>query len=159
MTKQADAVLWHQRLLHCGTHTFKKLHEQVDGVPNLSKMEPFDDVNKCTTCMKAKLTKVPADHISLRATLNTPYQGLYIDFGFAGKVLKDKDDKVLEEARTDVEGLNGENSWILLSDGLTRIMHGDCRLSKASPIKYLDSFLKQYSPNMGPGKKWVVLRA
>ena len=36
-------------------------------------------------------------------------------------------------------------------------MHGDCRLSKASPVKYLDSFLKQYSPNMGPGKKWVVL--
>ena len=33
--------------------------------------------------------------------------------------------------------------------------HGDTRLSKASPIKYLESFLQEYSPNVS--NKFVVL--
>ena len=35
------------------------------------------------------------------------------------------------------------------------MLHGDCRLTKASPIKYLRSFLTEYSPNCP--NKWVVL--
>ena len=105
--------------------------------------------------MKAKLSKTPADHISLRATVDTPYQGIYLDFAFSGIVQKDKDGGIIESTQKDVEGLNGETSWILISDAFTRMMHGDCRLSKASPIKYLKSFLEQYSPEME--NKWVVM--
>ena len=39
LNQEAEALLWHQRLLHCGHHVFKDLHEKVDGVPNLSKFK------------------------------------------------------------------------------------------------------------------------
>ena len=84
-----------------------------------------------------------------------PYQLLYLDFGFSGRISKDKDGNVIESSREDVEGINGETSWILISDGKTRMMHGDCRLSKVSPVKYLESFLQQYAPAMKD--KWVVM--
>ena len=154
LNKEAEALLWHQRLLHCGTHVFKYLHKKVDWVPNLSKFQ-FDDVFKCPTCIKSKLTKDSPGPNSLQSTVNTPYQGLYIDFAFSGKVSKDSDGNVIEETRKDVEGLNGETAWILISDAFSCMMHGDCRLSKASPIKYLKSFLAQYSPNHK--RKWVMM--
>ena len=55
----------------------------------------------------------------------TPYQGLYIDFGFTGRILKDKDGKIIESSCVDIEGLNGKQAWILISYGKTRILHGD----------------------------------
>ena len=51
--------------------------------------------------------------------------------------------------------MNGETAWILISDAQTRMLHGDTRLSKSSPVKYLESFLQQYSPKYK--NKWVVL--
>jgi hypothetical protein len=35
------------------------------------------------------------------------------------------------------------------------MLHGDVRLSKASPVKYFESFLSEYSPNLRD--KWVVM--
>ena len=74
------------------------------------------------------------------------YQGLFIDFDFSGKVKQDKDGVVIEASRKDVEGMDGETTWILISDTQTRMLHSDTRLSKSSPLKYLESFLQQYSP-------------
>ena len=51
--------------------------------------------------------------------------------------------------------MNGETAWILISDAQTRMLHGDTCLSKPSPVKYLESFLQQYSPECK--NKWVVL--
>ena len=45
--------------------------------------------------------------------------------------------------------------WILVSDGKTRMLHGDTRLSKASPLAWLESFLSEYSPECK--NKWVVM--
>ena len=42
--------------------------------------------------------------------------------------------------------MNGESAWILICDAQTKILHGDCQKSKASPVKYLKSFLQEYSP-------------
>ena len=53
------------------------------------------------------------------------------------------------------EGLSGDTAWILISDAQTKMLHGDTRMLKASPIKYLKSFLKEYSPNVS--NKFVVL--
>ena len=41
LNKDAEALLWHQRLIHSGTHAHKDLHEHVDGVPNLSDFKLY----------------------------------------------------------------------------------------------------------------------
>ena len=48
--------------------------------------------------MKANLTKSAAGHSSLRDSLTHPYQGLYIDFGFSGRISKDADGNVKESS-------------------------------------------------------------
>ncbi|KAG7353842.1 hypothetical protein IV203_003197 [Nitzschia inconspicua] len=50
------------------------------------------------------------------------------------------------ERKKDFTGLNGETCWILVTDHFTRAVFGDTRVSKASPIEWLRSFLHQYSP-------------
>jgi hypothetical protein len=147
LNKEAEALLWHQRHIHCGPYSLKDIHNHVDGVPNLSSFK-FDDLLKCPTCLKINLTKSPAGHKSLRDTVTRPYQGLYIGFAFSGKISRDKNGKVIESSRVDVQGINGETSWVLIADAYSRMLHGDVRLSKASPVKYFESFLSEYSPNV-----------
>ena len=74
--------------------------------------------------------------------MERPYQGLFIDFFFSGKVKQNKEGVVIEASRKDVEGMNGETAWILISDAQTRMLHGNTHLiSKSSLVKYLKSFL------------------
>jgi hypothetical protein len=68
LNKEAEALLWHQRLIHCGAHSMKDIHNHVDGVPNLSSFK-LDDLSKCPTCIKTNLTKIAAGKKSLRATV------------------------------------------------------------------------------------------
>ena len=104
---------------------YKDLHTHVDGIPNLSRFK-FNDYLNCPTCLRANLGKNPSSHESLRSRLKLPYQGMYIDFGFSGKVQTDKNGKVIESTRAEVEGLNGATCWLLISDGKTRMLYGDC---------------------------------
>jgi len=46
----------------------------------------------------------------------------------------------------DYIGLNGETSWILVTDHFSRMKHGDTRVSKASPINWLRAFLEKHAP-------------
>jgi hypothetical protein len=154
LNKEAEALLWHQRLIHCGPHSLKDIHNHVDGVPDLSSFK-FNDLLKCPTCLKTNLTKSAAGKKSLCDTVTCPYQGLYIDFAISGKISRDKNGKIIESSRVDVEGINGETSWVLIADAFSRMLHGDVRLSKASPVKYFESFLSEYSPNVHG--KWVVM--
>ena len=130
------------------------MHKHVDGIPNLNNFQ-LNDLEKCATCLQAKAHKNPAGTRSLRDTESHPYQGLYVDFGFPGKISYDDEGNAIETTREEVEGINGKRAWILISDAQTKILHGDARLSKSSPIKYLESFLKEYSP---PNLKnrWVM---
>ena len=116
--QEALELLRHCRLIHCGASTLKGLHKYVDGVPDMSKFE-FNDIKKCATCLQAKIHKNSPGTHSLRDTVSHPYQGLYIDMGFPGKVSYDKDGNPVESTREDVEGLNGERAWILISDAQT----------------------------------------
>ena len=109
----------------------------------------------CATCIKENLTKAASGNSSLCNSLKHPYQGLYIDFGFHGQISKDADGNVKESSQVDIEGINGEQAWILISDGKSRMLHGDTRLTKASPLKYLESFLKEYFSKCK--NKWVVM--
>jgi hypothetical protein len=81
---------------------------------------------------------------------------LYIDFAFSGKISRDKNGKITKSSRVDVEGINGETSWVLIADAFFRMLHGDVRLSKASPVKYFESLLSEYSPQ-NVRDKWVVM--
>ena len=154
LTNKAHEVLWHQRLIHLSPQTLKDAYKHVDGIPNLSKFE-FDDIDNCSTCSKANMRKRSPGKRSLSDSVTRPYQGLFIDFGFSGRISFDKDGKVIESSRQDIEGLNGETAWILIADAQTKMLHGDTRVSKASPLKYLESFLQEYSPNVP--NKFVVL--
>ena len=87
----------------------KDLHRHLEGIPDLSKTK-FNNLTHCATCMKANLTKSAAGHSSLRDSLTHPYQGLYIDFGFSGRISKDEDNNVKESSQVDIEGLNGEQA-------------------------------------------------
>ena len=78
---------------------------------------------------------------SLSEFASVPFHGIFVDFGFAGRLSYDKEGKVVESSRENIEGINGKTSWILISDAQTKMLHGDTRMSKASPIKYLESFL------------------
>ena len=136
ITDSAREMLWHQRLIHIGQNSMKDIHLHMDGVPNFSN-EKFDDLTKYTTCLKANLTKSPAGHTCLRESLTWAYQGFYIDFGFPGRISKDKDGNVIESSWTDIESLNGDQAWIMISDGKTKMLHGDTYHSKSSPFKFL----------------------
>jgi len=46
----------------------------------------------------------------------------------------------------DYIGLNGETSWIPVTDHFSRMKHGDTRVSKASPINWLRAFLQKHAP-------------
>jgi len=46
----------------------------------------------------------------------------------------------------DYLGLNGETSWILITDHFSGMKHGDTKASKASPINWLREFLKKHAP-------------
>ena len=84
LNKEAEAILWHQRSIHCGSHSLKSASLCVDRVPNLSAFN-FDDILKCPTCLQTNLTKNFGKK-SLRDSVERPYQGLFIDFSFSGKV-------------------------------------------------------------------------
>ena len=153
LNKEVEAILWHQRLIHCGSHSLQSTSLYDDRVQNLAAFY-FNDILKYPICLKTNLTKNFRKK-SLCDSVERPYQDLCIDFTFLGKVKRDKDGVVIEASRKDVEGMNSETACILISDAQKRMLHGDTRLSKSPPVKYLESFLQQYSPECR--NKWVVL--
>ncbi|KAG7370163.1 reverse transcriptase RNA-dependent DNA polymerase [Nitzschia inconspicua] len=138
----AERLLWHQRLGHPSDHYLYHAHEHITGVPRFRHFDPI--LEQCPTCIRAKQTKESAGTHSTR-TATQPFQGLSMDFSFAGVRSKDV------ERKQDFTGLNGETCWILVTDHFTRAVFGDTRVSKASPIEWLRSFLRQHSPQC-PGK-------
>ena len=90
LTEQAHEMLWHQRLIHLHPASIQNAHNFVDGILNLSKFN-FNDMDQCTTCIEANLCKRSAGKRSLSKSVTCPYQDLFIDYGFPGKVSRDKD--------------------------------------------------------------------
>ena len=147
LTVKTERKLWHQRLCHMHPDIIQNAHKFVDGVPEF-KGEPISpELDKCTTCIKSKFTKVSPGPGLQPPTI--PYQGLAMDFSFSGVVSKDK------SRRQDIEGLNGETSWLLIKCNFTKILHGDTLISKAPPVQFLKQFLQTYSPECSG--KYVIL--
>lgn len=136
--KETERLLWHQRLGHPSDYYLYNAHKHITGVPKFKHMDPILD--SCPTCIRAKQTKEPAGSNTTR-TATVPYQGLSIDFSFAGAKSKN------ENRATDFVGFNGETCWILVSDHFSRMKHGDTRVTKASPLDWLETFLRNHAPN------------
>ncbi|KAG7359997.1 reverse transcriptase RNA-dependent DNA polymerase [Nitzschia inconspicua] len=94
----AERLLWHQRLGHPSDHYLYHAHEHITGVPRFRHFDPI--LEQCPTCIRAKQTKESAGTHSTR-TATQPFQGLSIDFSFAGVRSKDV------ERKKDFTGLNG----------------------------------------------------
>ena len=47
-----------------------------------------------------------------------------------------------KDREADYMGINGETAWILVYDHFSRRLHGDTRMSKASPLGWLRHFLE-----------------
>ena len=109
----------------------------MTGVPKFS--QESDVTSICLTCIQAKQTKASPGHISTR-TETIAHQGLSIDFSFAGQTSDNASSR-----RKYYEGFNGETYWILITDHYTSMKYGDTRTSKASPLKWLNFSLSQYS--------------
>ena len=126
-------MIWHQRLIHLSPATLQNAYKYVEDIPNLSNFS-FNDVKHCPTCIKENMRKNSAGKQSLSKTVSHPYQGLFVDFSFSGKLSFDKDRKVKPGLQEDIEGIHGETAWILISDAQTKMLRGNCRTSKASPL-------------------------
>lgn len=137
LRRETERLLWHQRLGHPSDYYLFNAHKHITGVPKFKHLEPILDT--CPTCIRSKQTKEPAGNNTTR-TATVPYQGLSIDFSFAGTKSKNAD------RATDFVGFNGETCWILVSDHFTRMKHGDTRVSKATPLEWLRQFLRKHSP-------------
>lgn len=135
--QETERLLWHQRLGHPSDYYLFNAHKHIKGVPKFKHLVPVLDV--CPTCIRAKQTKESAGLHTTR-TATAPYQGLSINFSFAGQKSSDP------TCAKDFVGINGETCWILISDHFSRMKHGSTRVSKASPIQWLLDFLRKHSP-------------
>ncbi|GAX10430.1 hypothetical protein FisN_21Lu161 [Fistulifera solaris] len=135
---QTQRLLWHQRLGHPSNHYLVNAHKYVKGIPVFQHADPVLDT--CPTCIRSKQVKASSAGNTTR-TATVPYQGLSVDFSFSGQLSSDPG------RADDYLGINGETCWILVTDHVTRMQHGDTRLSKASPIHWLDHFLSEHKPS------------
>eukprot|EP00980_Cylindrotheca_fusiformis_P004427 scaffold946_cov73-Cylindrotheca_fusiformis.AAC.2 len=148
LRQETERLLWHQeRLGHpSDDHYLYNSHKFIDGVPKFKHKDNI--LEKCPTCIRAKLKKQPAGPNSTRVATQ-PYQGLSVDFSFAGMKLKNA------ERAKDFVGVKGETCWILITDHFSRMKHGATRVSKASPIEWIQDFLRTHSPKCA--NKYVIL--
>ncbi|MCE2996259.1 MAG: hypothetical protein LW863_11705 [Flammeovirgaceae bacterium] len=133
-----ERMLWHQRLGHPSDHYLYNAHKFVKGVPHFRHETPVLDT--CPVCIQSKQKKEPPGPNSTR-TATAPYQGLSIDFAFAGCTSKNQSTRA-----EDYIGLHGETAYILIVDHFSRRYHGETRVSKASPIAWIRNFLQQHAP-------------
>ena len=60
-----------------------------------------------------------------------------------------------KEQRKDYVGLNRETSWILISDHFSCMLIGNTRISKGTPLVWLEKFLQAYLPKCN--NKYVMM--
>ena len=144
-----DRLLWHQRLGHCSDEKLAHAHKYADGVPQFSSTKSVLD--NCPVCLAAKTRHQPRGDTDTRATATRPFQGLSLDFSFAGQASKDA---TRGESYT---GFNGETCYILIADHHTEELFGSPRVSKAAPIEYLRLWLRTHVSGTPPTGRYVMM--
>ena len=134
---ETERILWHQRLGHPCDEYLYSAHKFIDGVPKFKRRS--DVMSKCSTCIKAKMTKNSPGPNSTKRALHHG-QGLSIDFSFSGVKSKNT------SRRKDFVGINGETSWLLITDHHTGMEYGQTFCSKASPVEWIREWLQVHAP-------------
>ena len=136
---ETDRILWHQRLCHLCDKYFYSAHKFIDVVPKFKRHS--DVMSKCSTCIKAKMTKIDPGPNSTKRALHHG-QGLAVDFSFSGVQSKKK------VCCKDFVGINCETCWVLITDHHKSMQYGKKCRSKASLIEWLRSWLHAHSQNL-----------
>lgn len=105
-------MIWNQHLIHTLPQTIRDTYIFVDGIPYISNFD-FYNITKCCTCINANLRKNNPNKRSLSEIVSCPYQGFFIHFGFSGYISYDKEGKVIPSICEDLQGINGETTWII----------------------------------------------
>jgi hypothetical protein len=134
-------LLWHQRLGHCSDEKLANAHKFADGVPKFTSTHNI--MENCPVCLAAKMKYRARGTDTTRRAIR-PFQGLSIDFAFAGQRSKDA------KTAVDFVGYGGETCYVLLVDHYTEKLYGTTRISKAPPVAWLHRFLLQNVPEGDP---------
>ena len=116
-------MIWHKHLSHMLPQTIQETYKYVDSVPNLSIFN-FNDATNYSNCIKSNTKNNSPRKWSLSEMVTCTYQGLFIDFGFSGRISNNEEGKIIPYSYKDNKWINAETSWILIS------YHGDTQLSK-----------------------------
>ena len=79
-------LLWHQRLGHCSDEKLANANKFADGVPKFTSTHNI--MENCPVCLAAKMKYRARGTDTTRRAIQ-PFQGLSIDFAFAGQRSKD----------------------------------------------------------------------
>jgi hypothetical protein len=136
LNREAQRVLWHNRLGHLHSRRVADLYKCTEGIP---KIDLASDIDKCPTCMiaKARRTAQSTDD-SRRATICN--QGISVDFGF---IIHQSDNS---KRYNRYQGLNGETCYILIADHYSGTLYGKAFRTKAPPLEWLNQWLALRAP-------------
>jgi hypothetical protein len=134
-TRDHQRHLWHQRFGHIHARRLAQAHQFALGVPAIPKPGPLDT---CRNCAKAKLHKAARSVADSRRATQC-YQGISVDFGFIVQNSSADSSRVKR-----LRGLNGETCYCLIVDHFSGMLFGQCFVSKAPPIDFLNSWLALY---------------
>jgi Reverse transcriptase (RNA-dependent DNA polymerase)/GAG-pre-integrase domain len=136
LNREAQRVLWHNRLGHLHSRRVADLYKCTSGIP---KLDLASDIDKCPTCLiaKARRTAQCTDD-SRHATVCN--QGISVDFGFI--IQKSNDSKRYHKYL----GLNGETCYIVIADHFSGMLYGKAFRTKAPPVTWLNQWLALHAP-------------
>ena len=141
-------LLWHQRLGQCSDEKLANAHKFADGVPKFTSTHNI--MENCPVCLAAKIKHRARETDTTRRAIR-PFQGLSIDFAFAGQRSKEANTAV------DFVGYGGETCYVLLIDHYTEKLYGATRISKVPPVAWLRRFLLQNVPEDDPKNDRYIL--
>ena len=109
LTKKAHEMLWDVVTPTLDTNVSSDDTECAQIRQRASKFS-FDNIDQCPTWIDANLCKNAPGNLSLSESVLCPYQGLFINMVYPGRVSYDKEDKIIKSSREDTEGLSGESA-------------------------------------------------
>ena len=134
--------LWHHRLGHPGKTITDNVHKSCDGVPRLTLRNPF---HHCDACSHGKMTKMIKDHQHEKHKATCAGERFQLDFGFVcGSCVRES-----STPDTLITSIDGNNAYLLITDGFTRHMWIFTTRWKDPPITIVDNFLDKYGLKEG----------
>lgn len=148
VSDEPTRLLWHSRLGHLHYRCLSSLHKSVIGLPLIKDTHVVD---KCPSCLEAKLRRSPRGHGSVIDKATEPFQLMSANWGFICQHSEDT---------TRVKRLSsyyGDTSYLIFTCAYTGSLVGVCGSSKAVPSTWLDTFFYKVSRNLKSGNTSVLV--